>query len=259
MSVIRNRADVISAAPLSVARRSQSQSFMRGFEKPWTKTFTYGKPVQADRTRGLPHPVANARSRKRALEWRAYHGHGMALGHMGPSREIPDWEHADGTPAPHSPARYAFLFHQHNFIRQAVEAGAAVERAAARGMLPRVPSTAVQRAWDPEVPLFLDDLDEAGAPPPPEFFVAGSALSRRSAPRARARYAGDLGLREMPGAPRSAVEATSATAYDPTSFINEPLTMRDKQRPYWNRRLWALTDAFLVQKATRNKNTIGTD
>lgn len=47
--------------------------------------------------------------------------------------------------------------------------------------------------------------------------------------------------------------------YEPSSFISEPVPFQEKVRPFWDRRLWSLTDDFLIQKPLRNKNTIGSN
>jgi hypothetical protein len=52
---------------------------------------------------------------------------------------------------------------------------------------------------------------------------------------------------------------TPVAEYEPSTFISEPVLMTDKKRPHWSRRLWALTDDFLIQKPARNKNTVGSD
>jgi hypothetical protein len=136
---------------------------------------------------------------------------------MGELRDIPDWEFADGSPAPHTRRRYAHEHYRHKILYQFIKAGACVESRAAEGSLPRVPGTKEQRDWDPQIPLFLEDVDEAGAAPPPGY---------------------------VPYTPGEFV-------HEPLVHPDQT------RRPYWSKRAWHITKEYLMRKPQRNKNTIG--
>ncbi|RNF02909.1 hypothetical protein TraAM80_06112 [Trypanosoma rangeli] len=195
-------------------------------------------------------PLPKPRMRKTHTEWMFFHGHGGRPGMYGPTREIADFEFADGTPASISGRRFAFKHHQDHLLVQLIRAGAVVERQAAQGLLPRVPGTPEQRNWDPAIPLFLEDVDEQGRPPPTRSVCSRVVDERMGsptrAPNATAnRQEGDT------------LEAnTMFESYDPQAFVSDHVKMWDERRPYWSRRRWALTDKFLVPKSPKPKNTI---
>jgi hypothetical protein len=251
-------------------RKSQisysSAAYMRGHEIPWKKIWSYERPTAASYPKGSmnhPHPKLNNKLRKTSFEWMNYYGHGARMNHMGPSREIPDWEFDDGTPAPHNAKRYAYLVHKHDLIAQMIRAGAEVERRAESDTLPRIPSSAAQRDWDPEIPLFLEDDDERGGSPAPEWFVPSqkfSSIPRNAYAQAAKKHPdipAEVGKKD-PGAEELSV-LTPISEYEPSSFISEKVPLMDKRRPLWSRRLWSLTDEFLLHKPQRHKNTIGSD
>ena len=253
---------------LTESSRSSSSAFLRNHELNWKRTFTYDRPYGAasypDGSMHHVHPGWKNKLRKTVYEWRNYYGHGQKVAHLGPSREIPDWEHADGTPAPHSGRRFTLLSHKQDMLAQIIRAGAIVERMARDDQLPRIPGSDAQRDWDPEIPLFLEDDDERGGTPAPEWFVSPRKLSAIS------RDGFSKSARKFPDNPaeagKSDVDAETLKPlepladYEPTSFIHEPLPLNErKKRPHWDRRLWSLTDEFLIEKPLRNKNTIGSD
>src|SRR5687767_8919571 len=114
-------------------RLSSASGALRGAELPWRAFFSYERPSlaqhRASNNAGAwlhPHPQLARRNRKTTVEWRMHFGHGHRVGTVGAMRELPDWEHSDGTPPPHSNARYALRFHQHSMIAQIIKAGAVV-------------------------------------------------------------------------------------------------------------------------------------
>ncbi|KAG8346614.1 hypothetical protein ERJ75_001003400 [Trypanosoma vivax] len=216
---------------------------------PWAPPGVKPKYPQCTSELQLPRP----RMRKTHTEWMLYHGHGGRPGMYGPSREIADFEFADGTPASISGRRFAFKHHQDHLLVQLIRAAATVERYEASGQLPRVPGTAEQRNWDPAIPLFLDDVDEHGRPPPPP------------PPRDMCMRLVDERMEKTTQTPNElanrhegeTLEAnTMFASYDPSAFVSDRVQLRDERRPYWSRRRWALTDKFLVPKSPKAKNTI---
>jgi hypothetical protein len=195
--------------------------------------------------RNTPHPHRQLHIARSRTDWRVIHGHGARLGHMGRPREIPDWEFADGTPAPHNSKRHAFEFHKHHLLYQFIEAGAEVESRAAQGKLPIIPSTTVQRDWDPNVPLFLEDVDERGARPSVfRQFVAPQAVSSQ--------LSTDLEPKERE------LQPAVIEGFEPSELLSEERVSKTKKTPpFWNKRLWALTNEFLMKKPTRNPNALG--
>jgi len=191
-----------------------------------------------------PHPTQPHLYGRSRREWRQYHGHGAALGHMGRLREIPDWEFTDGTPAPHSGRRHAFEFYKHHLIFQIIEAGATVEELAANDRLPMVPASKAQRDWDPKVPLFLEDHDERGARPTVyrgEYTAADIPTNLDADLRPRER--------DMPPA--------TVESYTPSEFVTEPVLTPTRAKPFWNKRLWALSNEFFIERHRKNPNTLG--
>nr|CCC95068.1 unnamed protein product [Trypanosoma congolense IL3000] len=201
----------------------------------------------------LPKPLL----RKTHIEWTHYHGHGGRHGMYGPTREIADFEYADGTPASISGRRFAFKHHQDNLLVQLIRAAATVERYDANGLLPRIPGTAEQRNWDPAIPLFLDDVDEHGRPPPSTAGPTGtsSVCSRLVDERmGNPTYTPNEVANRHEG---ETLEANTMFAtYDSSAFVSDQVKLREEKRPYWSRRRWALTDKFLVPKSPKPKNTI---
>uniref|UniRef100_A0A7S1QJ23 39S ribosomal protein L52, mitochondrial n=1 Tax=Neobodo designis TaxID=312471 RepID=A0A7S1QJ23_NEODS len=193
-----------------------------------------------------PHTPAPTRVRyaRKRHEWREFYGHGASAGHQGRLREIPDWEFADGTPAPHNARRHAFEWHKHNLLYQIIEAGAIVEELAAADRLPMVPATKAQRDWDPNVPLFLEDQDERGARPS----VYRGEYSAADIP---SHLDADLKPRERGDMPPATVES-----YNPSEFVDDRIVAK-KPEPFWNKRLWALSNEFFIQRYRKNTNTLG--
>lgn len=210
-----------------------------------------------------PFPYDRPQFRKTHIEWMLHHGHGNRYNRYGPTRETADVEYADGTPTPVSPRRFAFKHHQDHLLVQLIRAGAAVERYESLGLLPRVPGTAEQRDWDPEIPLFLDDVDEHGAPRvarPPVHGGGSAAVGSTDGMTARviderftaSRTSGSL---ENTHAGESLEENTLFATYDPAAFVSDAPVAK-KERPFWSRRRWALTDDFLLPVSPKPKNTI---
>lgn len=199
----------------------------------------------------LPHP----RFRKTHIEWLLHHGHGDRHSKYGPSREIADFEFADGTPAPATPRRFAFKHHQDHLMVQLIRAGAAVERHEVEGTLPRIPGTREQRDWDPEIPLFLEDLDERGWPPVP--LSAAANMTERVIDERFSHGTGSGTPANL--ANRHAGETlepnTMFATYDPAAFVSDEVKA-DFRRPYWSRRRWALSDNFMLPVSPKAKNTI---
>ncbi|KEG10058.1 hypothetical protein DQ04_04241040 [Trypanosoma grayi] len=205
-------------------------------------------------------PLPRPRMRKTHTEWMFFHGHGGRPGMYGPSREIADFEFADGTPASVSSRRFAFKHHQDHLLVQLIRAGAVVERHAVSGLLPRVPGTAEQRDWDPAIPLFLEDVDERGRPPPPPRSSgngnATADMCARVVDERMARSAPTPSELANHHAGEELEPNLMFASYDPSAFVNDQVQMRENKRPYWSRRRWALTDRFLVPKSPKPKNTI---
>ncbi|SCU70037.1 uncharacterized protein TEOVI_000160600 [Trypanosoma equiperdum] len=250
------RAPIITRAAMrgySEARSNYDGTSLPAWPAPGKKP-TY--PAALSELR-LPQP----RMRKTRTEWMYYHGHGGCPGKYGPSREIADFEYADGTPASISGRRFAFKHHQDHLLVQLIRAAATVERYDASGLLPRIPGTAEQRNWDPAIPLFLDDVDEQGRPAP--LRTAGDA------PGTMVSHVCSRVVDERMGTPThtpnelanrhegETLEANTMFATnDPSAFVSDTVKLRDDKRPYWSRRRWALTDKFLVPKSPKPKNTI---
>lgn len=190
--------------------------------------------------------------RKTAIEWRVQHGHGGGhINTVGPTREIADFEYADGTPAPISRRRYAYKHHQDSLLVQLFRAGALVERFASVGYLPRIPGVPEQRDWDPAIPLYLEDADEHGKPPMAHY-TAAPVLEKHLKSKFETKTSPKLVNEHNQ---ESLEPNTMFATYDPSAFISEPIVMR-KAQPIWSRRRWALSNEFLVPKAPQPKNTI---
>ncbi|KAH9600057.1 hypothetical protein LSM04_000241 [Trypanosoma melophagium] len=249
------------AAPLCTTRRAFSEvksNYDGTATSPWPaagEAPTY-PPACAD------HPLPKPRMRKTHTEWMFHHGHGGRPGFYGPSREIADFEFADGTPSSISGRRFAFKHHQDHLLVQLIRAGAVVERYAAHGLLPRVPGTAEQRDWDPAIPLFLEDVDEHGRPPPAPLqgqqqpqqinnMMCTRMIDERMA--SATHTPNELANRHEG---EKLEPNTMFASYDPSAFVSDRVKLRDDRRPYWSRRRWALTDKFLVPKSPKAKNTI---
>lgn len=257
---------LLLVASSATSVRHNSSAYMRGHEVPWRNVWSYDPPSAASLPKGSmdhPHPDWNNKLRKTVYEWRNFYGHGQKVRHMGPTRELPDWEHADGTPAPHSGNRFSYMVHKHDLLAQIIRAGADVERRAAADQLPRIPASQAQRDWDPEIPLYLEDDDERGGEPAPEWFVPsqkfstiprnGFAVSAKKFPDTPS----ETGKKDADAEELEVLAPISE--YEPSSFISEPVPFQEQVRPFWNRRLWSLTDDFLILKPLRNKNTIGSN
>eukprot|EP00760_Papus_ankaliazontas_P018605 PhM_4_TR17557/c0_g1_i1/m.34152 len=143
-----------------------SQATRLGSKRPWTDFWGYEKnPVYPKSTCDHPNPRIAQRYRKSHREWERHHGFGSAPQTQGELKEVPDWEFADGTPAPVTRTQYHAEHYKNKLLFQLIRAGATVEQRAAAGTLPKIPATKEQRDWDPNVPLFLEDVDEAGVSP----------------------------------------------------------------------------------------------
>ncbi|KAG5483413.1 hypothetical protein CUR178_07734 [Leishmania enriettii] len=197
-------------------------------------------------------PLERPRFRKTHIEWMLHHGHGDRYGKYGPSREIADFEYADGTPSSISGKRFAFKHHQDHLLVQLIRSAATVERYEEGELLPRIPGTPEQRNWDPEIPLFLEDVDEFGRPPKP---VAGGMVARIM----EERFAQEGGRTPVNLANKHAGEVlepnTMFATYDPVAFVSDAIK-KDTRRPFWSRRRWALSDNFMVPVSPKPKNTI---
>ncbi|CCW61916.1 unnamed protein product [Phytomonas sp. EM1] len=191
-----------------------------------------------------------------------HHGHGDRHSKYGPSREIADFEYADGTPSAISPARFSFKHHQDHLLVQLIRAGAVVERYEEEGLLPRIPGTPEQRDWDPEIPLFLDDLDERGRPPIPKEDSSSSSLQsnvveKMVEDRFRAQTRTPINLANRHAGEELEPNVMFAS-YDPKAFVADRIKA-DYRRPHWSRRRWALTDNFMLPINPKPKNTIPDD
>jgi hypothetical protein len=165
-------------------------------------------------------------------------------------RETSDFEYSDGTPAPLSLKRFSWKHHQDHLIVQLIRAGAAVEALADQDQLPRIPGTAEQRDWDPEIPLFLDDLDEHGKAPMWHYtaedrHITESMKAAGISKKLANKYHGE-----------SLEPITMFASYDPQAFVNDSTRTRDDGRPLWSRRRWNLNNDFSVYRPPRAKNTI---
>jgi hypothetical protein len=215
---------------------------------PWAAAGT----TPAYPTSRSPFPLPQPRFRKTHIEWMLHHGHGDRYGKFGPSREIADFEYADGTPSSISGRRFAFKHHQDHLLVQLIRAGAVVERYEEEELLPRIPGTPEQRDWDPEMPLFLEDVDEAGRPP---RAMAADMVSRIM----EERFSSESGRTPVNLANKHAGESlepnTMFATYDPAAFVSDEVKM-DRRKPFWSRRRWALNDNFMVPVSPKPKNTI---
>lgn len=228
-------------AAVGTTHREWSESREPSARLHWSD-FWKEHPEQPDSRPGHPVPFMNDKMRKSRQEWRAYHGGGLRHHSTGELRNLPDWEYADGVPAPHSQKKYSTEFHRHHLLKQFIVAGATVERLAAQGRLPTVPSSKAQRDWDPEIPLFLEDDHDAGA----------AAHIHRATGEDRLPDNAGVTSDIDPSLQRHDLRGVD---YDPAEFVHDELKL-PTVRPFWNRRLWALTNEFLVPKMPRNKNTI---
>lgn len=190
--------------------------------------------------------------RKNAVEWRFHHGHGGRYYIRGPLREISDFEYADGTPAPISNARYGFKHFQDSLLVQLIRSGALVERCASMNYLPRIPGVAEQRDWDPEIPLFLEDVDEHGKAPAEHFArtVDEKHIQSKFATKSVSATLVNEHNKE------TLEPITMFASYDPAAFITEKIKLKETTRPLWSRRRWVLSNQFLVPKSPLPKNTI---
>eukprot|EP00796_Vickermania_ingenoplastis_P004330 gene4330-3144_t len=226
----------IRGACVGVSSRAVSTaqtSFAGSKNSPWGDDGGAAtRPAYPDPASAFPQP--QPRFRKTHVEWRLHHGNGAQLGQYGASREVADYEFDDGTPASISPRRFAFKHHQDHLLVQLIRAGAVVERFEAAQQLPRVPGTKEQRDWDPEIPLFLDDLDERGPALLEERFDGGKGKTPINT-ALRTRKPGEEELEAN----------TMFASYDPASFVNDVVPKADYRRPYWSRRRWSLSDNFM--------------
>eukprot|EP00758_Cryptobia_borreli_P004615 Tbor_TRINITY_DN4488_c0_g1::TRINITY_DN4488_c0_g1_i1::g.8097::m.8097 len=222
-----------------------------------------------DNGHGMP------KMRKTHTEWRMYFGHGARIGHLGATREVPDFEFSDGTPAPSTLSRYSFKHWNDKQLVTLIRCAALVEDLAKGGCLPRVPGVREQRDWDPEVPLFLDDSDEHGAAPP--LSARGVARPVKRPPLSNGYFTSKMaeqrlgklgqhdgrtlaakGLIKDPVKEGDTLEPIAMfDSYHPSKMFNEmPLLGKDKTRPFWSRRRWNLSEQFIVERPPRAKNTI---
>lgn len=206
--------------------------------------------------------------RKTTLEWRLHHGNGVRWGHLGPTREVADYEFSDGTPMSMSSNRYALKHFQDKQIEMLIRAAAVVEELAETNGLPRIPGVKEQRDWDPEIPLFLSDVDEHGAVP-----VISTRNPKGQSPLSiRMHYAEELAqknpyingsknsgktiIKDAAKEGDSLEPLTLFASYDPAEMFEERLTPKDKRRPHWNTRRWNISKNFVATKAPKSKNTI---
>ncbi|KAK7197839.1 hypothetical protein NESM_000737300 [Novymonas esmeraldas] len=197
-------------------------------------------------------PLQRPRFRKTHIEWMLHHGHGDRYGKYGPSREVADFEYADGTPSSIGSKRFALKHHQDHLLVQLIRAAATVERFEAEELLPRIPGTREQRDWDPEVPLFLEDMDELGRAPRP---VAADMTSRVMEERFAQQHRRTPVNLANTHAGETLQPNTMFATYDPAAFVSDAV-VADARRPFWSRRRWALSDTFMVPMSPKAKNTI---
>ena len=213
---------------LAVAVRCVSGVVPTGGGKEWDDFWSkveYPSKKEQRIHDGLRQPVGMISKREQAQKF----GARLSGGRLMEGSYIPrgqEWEFADGTPAPASRRDFGVQRNIDATIAQAVRAGARAEELAETGRLPRIPGSKEQRAWDPNIPLFLDDVDEHGAMP------ANASVSGDPE---------DLRPVSLPGFDGS------QAPYNPSEFIDEPVR-NNPVRPFWNRRLWALTTDFLIRK-----------
>eukprot|EP00759_Apiculatamorpha_spiralis_P023176 PhF_6_TR27032/c0_g1_i2/m.39482 len=112
-----------------------------------------------------PNKYVARRLRKSRLEWERHHGSGQNVNAQGLMREVNEWSYADGTPGTVSKSEYHFRYYKNKLLYQIIRSAAEVEKRIAEGRIPKIPGTKETRDWDPQVPLFLEDVDEAGVGP----------------------------------------------------------------------------------------------
>jgi hypothetical protein len=237
----------LSAAFINAVR---SISLQNGAKEP-THWQAYGAPARYPNSR-TDHP--QLKLLRTATEWRFYHGHGSRYGTEGPTRDVPDVEYSDGTPMSLSLRRFARAHHQDYLLVQLIRSAAQVERLAKAQLLPRIPGTPEQRDWDPEIPLFLEDVDEFGKAPP-------ASTTRGEVLQASLQKAFHAPVPQKNLANVHAGETlepnTMFAAVDPSAFVTTRRTSpRREGKPFWSRRRWNVSNEFLVPKAPKAKNTI---
>ena len=251
----RETSAMAAAAAVVVGRREVYQASTQSAPSSW-KEYWRGeneKPVYPDAR--SPHPLKQINMRKTRTEWTIHHGNGKRMGMYGPLRDVADWEYADGTPSPTSKRRHAYMFHLDHTVVQMIRAGAAVERLADAGALPKVPATREQRAWDPQIPLFLEDEDEHGTPPVQK---SGSGrLSQMTSKFIESKYTQDRTSSELvdKDSDEKLEPITMFANYNPESFISENFK-DDARRPHWSKRKWSLTQDFIVNHKPRGTNSV---
>lgn len=264
----------VSTRQLSSARTSFSgEKYSPSWGAKQGSSSVSSSSSSSSREQAYPDPHARfphrrPKFRKTHIEWLLHHGHGERLGKFGPTRELADFEYDDGTPASISPRRFAFKHHQDHLLVQLIRAGATVERYEAEQRLPRIPGTKEQRDWDPEIPLFLDDLDERGQAPVATATGFSETSAIRDAASATAALVEErfsstkqkttpINTTRLPPADDPPLEVnTMFASYDPKSFVSDEIPKADRQRPYWSRRRWSLSDNFMVPVSPKPKNTI---
>jgi hypothetical protein len=248
----------LCVASVSTRTGSSSRVETAQYADPWPAP---GQAPERPSTRSQ-HP--QLKLRKTSVEWRLHHGNGVRHGHLGPLREIADFEYEDGTPSSINRKRFAFKHFQDGLLVQLIRAGAVVERAAANQYLPRIPGVPEQRDWDPEIPLFLEDADEHGKAPSWHYQQKSSdntAMNRATHNHIDAKYQKASSANGSPTLVNKHQQETlepitTFASYDPSAFVSEPIALRERTKPTWSRRRWALSDEFMVAKSPQPKNTI---
>jgi len=169
ISATKTKKKVLTNMLRTTLQALSSQAFKLGHRVPWNKFWTREphKVTYPDPRSQHPVPSVKNKLRKTRREWERYHGFGQGSASHGENREIPDWEYADGTPQTPSKTNYHWIYYKNKLLFQAIRSGAEVEKYIAQGRMPNIPGTKESREWDPQIPLFLEDVDEQGAMPPP--------------------------------------------------------------------------------------------
>lgn len=221
--------------------------------------------ITAPKGSGIP------KLRKTHIEWKFYHGLGGRIGRYDAGRYISDFEFADGTPAPATRARHALLSFHDRQLFEMIQSAALVEGLAETNRLPRIPGVREQREWDPSIPLFLDDMDDHGAPPSLQSVADGlskgaDAAQRRADAHFRDQQAamdGKTIIKNTASEGESLTPITMFASYSPAAMFTEKqnrgykgVAGASKPSPF-DRRRWNMTDNFLVYKGPKARNTIG--
>ena len=236
-----------SASSAFAACRFNSQRTGEAESKDWTDFWsTVETPSSSQYPRGEDGlPQHAGLYRKSRMNWWTHHGSKHPNSVHAAESDLPDWEYADGTPAPLEKLNAKRDVYFHNNFGQIVAAAARAEELAEQGRLPLIPGSKEQRDWDPNIPLFLEDEDEHGVFPTDAQTAAPgdlndpSSLKAVSLPEASSRHHGFDG---------------SHAPYNPAQLFTE--NVRPPSTRPLQRRKWALTNEFLIKKPTKPHNVI---